>query len=469
MIGRRTIAWLAVVVVFAALGFAIAAVRTTSTHEALPAGPVPTVPSVLAQGRAVTAGERATQRRATPGATSVRRYGASGTGARNDTRAFEAAMAAARSSKVRFADGPLGPQAVVVVPPGTYRLWGLKFRSGVRLEVAAGAVLEPIKNPTAGRDPGDARSLIVWDGPPARPLTNVSIVGVGAKANVANGFTDHVEPGWDLSHSFVFDLDPNRTGGSNILGAMQLADVRGFLIGNVLSVQNGSPDSGAGPHGYAPPTSSRAAITFEPRNDSPKAGPFHDPHDGAIVNHYNVGGPYGYGPNQVASAHNVTFTRIFSSGGVALRLETDATLGKSFGGEVRGVVARHIVGVNCNRAVAFTPHAQRNRDVHVFDVLARSCQQGVIESKDESLPSDERGDFANTSVSSIRVVAGPTAQLSGSGDAGTWQTGRSLQAFARDSGTAWIVAYTKVQCAGNFAEKSDAIDIDGSFTVPKCR
>jgi hypothetical protein len=463
MIGRRSIAFAALGVVVVAVGIAIAVTQAALTHEAPPAGPVPTVPAAAAH-RAPGAGRQ----RETPGATSVRSYGASGRGDRDDTHAFEAAMAAALSSNVRFAHGPRGPQAVVAVPPGTYRLWGLNFRDDVRLEVAAGAVLEPTDNPTAGSGPEDARALIVWDGEPARPLTNVSIVGVGRRRHVADDFAAPVEPGWDLSHSFVFDLDPNRTGGSNILGAMQLFNVRGFLIENLISVQNGSADSGEGPHGYASPTSSRAAIVLAPRNDSPEAGPFYDPHDGAIVNHYNVGGPYGYGPNQVTSAHNVTFDRIFSSGGTALRLETDATLRKPFGGEVRGLVARHIVGVNCNRAVAFAPHEQRNRDVHISDVVSRSCQQGVIESKDESLPSDRRGDFTDTSVSSIRVIAGPTAQLPVSGDSGTWGTGPSLQPFARDSGTAWIVAYTNASCAGQFTKRSDPIDIDGSFTVPTC-
>ena len=469
MVGRRTIAWSAVAVVSVALGFAIAAVHTTSKHETAPVGPVPTAPSVLALGSAAPLRPSATQQQATPGATSVRRYGASGRGDRNDTRAFEAAMAAARSSNVRFAQGPLGPQAVVAVPPGTYRLWGLRFRNGVRLEVAAGAVLEPTKNSTAGSNPGDPRALIVWNGPPARPLTNVSIVGVGKNLHVAKGRTARVEPGWDLSHSFVFDLDASRTGGSNILGAMQLYNVRGFLIENVFSVQNGSADSGVGPHGYASPTSSRAVITLEPNSESPKSGPFYDPQNGVIMNHYNIGGPPGYGPNQVTSAHNVTFDRIFSSGGTVLRLETDATLGKPFGGEIRGLVARHIVGVNCNRAVAFEPHAQRNRDVHVFDVVARSCQQGVIESKDESLPSDERGNFTDSSVSGVRVIAGMGAQLPASGVAGTWPVGRSLQPFARDQGTAWIVAYTNVRCAGQFTKRSDPIDINGAFAVPACR
>ena len=463
MIGRHAFGWVALGVVVVAVGIGIAATQTPPNDGASWVGPLPTAPAVPASNvRAPWGG------RATPGATSVRTYGASGRGERDDTPAFEAAMAAARQSRVRFAGGPLGPQAVVAVPPGTYRLWGVRFRDNVRLEIAAGAVLEPIRNRTAGTALEDARALIVWDGAPAQPLTNVSIVGVGRSPDVANDFVDHVEPGWDLSHSFVFDLDARRTGGSNILGAMQLVNVRGFLIKNVLSAQNGSAKSGAGPHGYASPTSSRAAIVLAPRNDSPRGGPFYDPHDGRIVNHYNVGGPYGYGPNQVTSAHNVRLEWIFSSGGTALRLETDATLGKSFGGEVRGIVARHIVGVSCNRAVAFAPHAQRNRDVHVFDVLARSCQQGVIESKDESLPGDRRGQFTDSSVTSIRVVAGPAAQLEASGDAGTWKTGPSLQPFARDPRTAWVVAYTDVHCEGQFTKRSDPIAVDGAFTVPRC-
>jgi hypothetical protein len=461
MIGRRAIAWAALGVVVTA--GAIAAMQTSPADEVPRVGPVPTAPAAP-DGT----GPAPSRERATPGATSVRRYGASGRGDRDDTRAFEAAMAAARSRKVRFARGPRGPQAVVAVPRGTYRLWGLRFVDDIRLEVAAGAVLEPTRNPTAGRGLEDARALIMWDGAPARPLTNVSIVGVGTSRRAAKDFTARVEPGWDLSHSFVFDLDPGRTGGSNLLGAMQLVNVHGFLIKNVFSAQNGSADSGGGPHGYAPPTTSRAAIVLAPRNDSPERGPFYDPHDGAIVNHYNVGGPYGYGPNQVTSAHNVRFKRIFSAGGTALRLETDATLRKSFGGEVRGIVARHIVGVRCNRAVAFAPHAQRNRDVHVFDVLARSCQQGVIESKDESLPSGQRGEFTNSSVSSIRVIAGDGAQLPVPGDTGTWRTGRSHQPFARDRSTAWIVAYTDVHCQGRFTKPSDAIALDGTFSVPTC-
>jgi hypothetical protein len=465
MTGRHSIALSAMVVVVAAAGVAIAS-RTSPGRDVLPSGPPPTAPAVSAASARVTA--VATPQSHTPGAVSVRTFGASGAGRRDDTRAFEAAMTAARASTVRFAHGPRGPQAVVAVPAGKYRLWDLRFLDDVRLEVAAGAVLEPIKNPTAGGAPGDARALIVWDGPRAHPLTNVSIVGVGRQPAVARTFNARVEPGWDVSHSFVFDLDPKRTGGSNILGAMQLVNVRNFLVENVFSVQNGSARSGAGPHGYAAPTSSRAAITFESRNDSPKAGPFYDPHDGAIVNHYNVGGPYGYGPNQIASAHHVTLERIFSSGGTALRLETDSSLRKSFGGQVRGVTARHIVGVNCNRAVAFSPHAQRNRDVHVIDVVARSCQQGVIESKDESLPGNQRGVFTNSSVSSVQVIGGRAAQLPDSGDSGKWKTGRSVQPFARDAHTAWIVAYTEVRCQGDFGKRSNAIDIDGSFRVPSC-
>ena len=61
MIGRRTIAWLAVAVVCAALGFAIAVVRTTSKRDSPRVGPVPTAPSVLALGSLAPAEENATQ------------------------------------------------------------------------------------------------------------------------------------------------------------------------------------------------------------------------------------------------------------------------------------------------------------------------------------------------------------------------------------------------------------------------
>src|SRR6201999_2123878 len=115
-----------------------------------------------------------------------------------------------------------------------------------------------------------------------------------------------------------------------------------------------------------------------------------------------------------------------------LRLETDASLHKPFGGQVKGVVARDIEGVNCNRAVVFAPNAQKNRDVHVYDAVAKSCQQGVIESKDDSLPTNRRGTFADSSVSSVDVVAGSRAQLPGSSDGGTWRIGSSFQPFARD-------------------------------------
>src|SRR4051812_29619542 len=102
MIGRRSIAWAAVGVAVAAVGVAaisvaIAATQTAGTHDPPWVGPVPTAPSTRAEGSPAPAGERATS-----GATSVRRYGASGRGDRDDTRAFEKAMLVALSSKVRF-------------------------------------------------------------------------------------------------------------------------------------------------------------------------------------------------------------------------------------------------------------------------------------------------------------------------------------------------------------------------------
>ena len=393
------------------------------------------------------------------GATSVRAFGANGGGQTDDTAAFGAAMNAALASTKRYTPGPSGnPQAVVRVPPGVYRIFQLVFSANIRLEVDAGAVLEQAGRKSLGesqRHGGPA--LIVWDGPAGNPLRNVSIVGVGSRSTALKRAAGPIEPGWDLDTSFTFDLDTQRTGGDNFNSAMQLANVDGFLVENVFTIQNGTRT------GQLPlPTSSRAALMFAPRNDSGVDGPFYDPHNGAIRGQYNTGGPYGYGATQVTSGHNLTFSYIYSRGGTALRLETDFNLRKSFGAEIRGLSATRVVGVDCNRAVSFSPHAQRNSDVHVSNVIARNCHQGVIQSADESLPSDARGRFDTSTMSGVLVVGGPGAQIPVPGRLGLWTSGTSTQAFARDAGADWSVRATRLSCRGSFTEASDKILLDGS-------
>ena len=93
-------------------------------------------------------------------------------------------------------------------------------------------------------------------------------------------------------------------------------------------------------------------------------------------------------------------------------------------------------GVNCNRAVSFAPHAQKNYDVHVQSVVARGCSQGVIESDDEKLGKAKRGGFFDSTISGVTVISGDAAQnpaQQGGGSAGAWLPGRSAAAFARDA------------------------------------
>ena len=131
---------------------------------------------------------------------------------------------------------------------------------------------------------------------------------------------------------------------------------------------------------------------------------------------------------------------------------------------------RTIVGVDCNRAVAFAPHAQHNADVHVRAVIARGCSQGVIESEDERLGHAKRGTFDNSTVSAVAVIAGADAQnpRQAGGSEGAWRTGESLQAFARDKSASWEVSYSDVYCAGTFERAPDRIMLGGSRQVPRC-
>ena len=90
-------------------------------------GPTPSATPVLAGSASVA------------GSTSVASYGAKANGTGDSTAAFLRAEDAALASTFRFRTGPTGsPQAVVYVPPGTYNLLRLTFRSNIRMEVSAG-------------------------------------------------------------------------------------------------------------------------------------------------------------------------------------------------------------------------------------------------------------------------------------------------------------------------------------------
>jgi hypothetical protein len=406
------------------------------------------------------------------GPANVLDYGAVANDAGDDTAAFLRAQDAALASSFRYANGPSGSaQAVVSVPAGTYRLLRLVFRSNVRMEVNAGAVLQQAGGRYAANSGTPA--LIMWDGAPGAALTNVTLVGVGTSTGGLKSLADPVFPGWSLDSSFTLNLDPATTDASTLVAGVQALNVNGFLIQNVYSIQNDSQPA------VAPttddgwwPQSRKAALGLRERADTPADGSvYYDPHNGRVVNWYNVRGPKGFGPNQVNAAHDVGFSHVFSSGGTALRLETDASQGKSFASEIRGLTADDIAGRDCNRAVSFAPHAQTNHAVHISHVQAAGCAQGVVESVDESnnLPP---GSFLESTITDVVVTAGAKAQLGVTASNGMWTVGQSDRAFAKDKSyqASWSVVYGSgaYGCSGSFSSLSDPIMTPTGLSKPVC-
>lgn len=402
---------------------------------------------------------------ATPGATSVTSYGADPSGAKDSTPAFVKAQTAALATKTRYA-GPAGPQAVVYVPPGTYRLLHFAQASNVRLEVDAAAVLEQAGGRNTGGS-GNPPSLIDWDGPQGHPLANVSIVGVGQANTPLKSKAGTPFPGWSLAGDFTFDLDPATTDANDLVTGLQALNVKGFLIANVYSIENNTqPKVAAKTDAAWWPQSRKAALGLRERADTPVGGPYADPTDGTVSNWYNVGGPKGFGPNQINAGHNLTFTHLFSEGGTTLRMETDASLGKHFGSELRGVHATDIAGQDCNRVVSFAPHDQANSDVHVSNVRSVGCAEGIQESVDGT------GSFTDSTVDHVSVTAGPHAQVGNPSTNGIWTVGPSYQAFSKDSPnrSKWSVVYTAgtLTCTGKFTAPSAPIATTDGRQQPKC-
>jgi hypothetical protein len=377
----------------------------------------------------------------------------------DDTPAFTAAITAAVTEHPDcYPQGPSGePQAVVYVPAGTYRLAGLRFPSNVRMEVDAAATLE-LPADRYSVPAGGNVSMIIWDSlhKTSPAVRNVSLVGVGSDLNdqkrsiAATGGA--AMSSFDLSGDFTMNLDAAATGSTNYNTGVEVVNVQYFDIENLLTIQNAT-DQAAGSL-FPWPTSARAVIRLHARANSPVAGPnFLQPMHGTVRNQVNINSPRGFGPNQVGAGSYLTFSDIYTRGGTALRLETDGSTAPNgaprMGATVDHLVGRHIVGVDCNRAVSLSPHAQHNGTVDVDDVYAYSCNQAVVAAFDNDVLPQYYGSFDNASVRDVHADGGYDAQLDST--AMLWVTGESMMQVYIAPGLPWHPQIQVVSTSGPFS------------------
>lgn len=349
--------------------------------------------------------------------------GASTDGRGDDSQAFSRALDAA-SHRAAGPPGPSGqPQGVVEVPAGTYRVQNVEFPSNVRMEVDAGAVLEVVEG-------GDGPAF-VWE----NGVSNVSLVGVGSSPD---GKPDAAD-GWDVNGSFTFDVDPQSAGTGRDARGLSILWAKDFLIRNVV-IRQGSSCPSCGTH---LPNSNSAGITLRSQPGSSEERPL-VPRRGTFQNVYTVSAPAGYGPVQFNSGIGIRVDGMYSQGGTALRLETDAQRGRY--SILDRLTARRIECSDGNAAVSLSPHDQVNGDVRIHDVTATGCGYGV--KVRDGCRGGCGGSFASGSrVAAIRVTGGSQAQLT---TPGGWRIGDSVLGVLDDARRYTVqvsgVACTDVTC-----------------------
>ena len=320
-------------------------------------------------------------------AVNVLDFGAQPDGGGDSSQAFTQALSAA-SHRTAGPPGPSGdPQGIVEVPAGTYRLENVVFPSNVRMEIDAAAVIEVVKG-------GDGTAFLWQDG-----VTNVSLVGVGSSTA---GKPD-AAGGWNVDGSFTFDLDPARTGTGADARGLSVLWAKDFLVQNVV-IRQGSSCASCGTE-Y--PNSNSAGITLRSQPGSSEARPL-IPRRGTLENVYTVDAPPGYGPVQFGSGVGIRVDGMYSQGGTALRLETDAQKGRY--SILDRLTARRIECSGGNAAVSLSPHDQINGAVRIHGVTAVGCAYGV--KVRDGCRDGCGGSFDGSSrLADIRVTGGDNAQL----------------------------------------------------------
>jgi hypothetical protein len=121
-------------------------------------------------------------------------------------------------------------------------------------------------------------------------------------------------------------------------------------------------------------------------------------------------------------------------------METDGNSDVLDGVEAHGISCR-----NGHAAVSFSPHDQNNGQVHIYDVNAVSCSEGVRVAGNPS--TGDGGKFANATVTGATIVHGLFAQ-NPTGALGAWRIGASEDCLSISSTAAYKVGMSGISCQG---------------------
>ncbi|MGZ4430461.1 MAG: glycosyl hydrolase family 28-related protein [Gaiellales bacterium] len=338
----------------------------------------------------------------TPGGVfDVTRYGAGGADSAIDTAAFNAAVTAASTV------GTPGNPGVVYVPQGTYYVANVMLKSNVTVQVEAGTVLRVASN-ASGNQP---------------------IFYLGSTANGRASFIDNVQI-VGVNGRFTMDLSNTPTTRNH---GISVLNVRHFTIANIDAIQNDSNPTGGAPSSYV------AVIDFHSTPASVLGGTLYHPIDGTIENIHVTHAPYSYGATQVTAGEDLRFYDISSSGGIALRMETDGN-----SDVLMNVTADNISCDHGHAAVSFSPHDQNNYNIHVTNIHAVSCAEGVR--LGGATGTGSGGTFVNSSVVGGTVVGGLGAQIPS--PTADWMVGAAQFCVSDSSGSAYDVAISGLTCTG---------------------
>jgi Bacterial Ig-like domain len=316
-------------------------------------------------------------------------YNATPNDSTNDTTAFEAAMADA------------DPNDEVYVPSGMFRLANVNIPSDTNLAIEAATTIKKY-----GTNNGPVFTM--------QGVANTSFV-----QNI------HV---YGVNGSFTMDLSdaPQDTTG------LRLRSVKNFSIKNMDEIGRADPSSAN--------SVLKPVISFLPMDTTPLNGEYEHPHNGVIENVSAVNQAFGWGATQLTGAEDVHFQDISSEGGVALRLENFEAKATT----IDDVTADNIICVNGHNAVNMNPHNADNGDVHITDVTANSCWQGINLADDPAFP-NANFDSPST-IDRTTVIAGNNAQHPASGDG--WTVGPSEWCVDSDVGLVYSVQITNLDCGG---------------------